>query len=971
MGGKWACAGYASYDLEPRCASLTETCHRFLDLTGPLQLGGLPTLTANFQTRTRHFEGCISDLEIDHRFIDLNDYVTDNNTSSGCPEKRQFCNSNPCRNGGRCVEGWAMYRCVCPPEYGGKDCGEAIGKPWHFSGDGTLSFNPLLRPIQLPWLNALSLRTLQKDAFLMSVQVGQNSSAVLTLQNGFLFYTYNGESFGLNSRDLSDGNWHHVEVTWLGTEIKMSVDYGEYGSLIAFGEKIQGLYVGKILIGGPDNSYTSLNAGYNYLEGCIQDVRIGNKQSILNRPTVKDNVEEGCPSTTSDCQNICSSSATCVTTWGRSECECNDGHVGPDCIPVCDVSPCENNGLCITDRANTKGYRCSCDTSSSGDYCENKQAQPCPASWWGYPVCGPCHCDVSAGYNPDCDKSTGKCRCRENHYQPNGVTVCLPCDCYHVGSYSTQCDHETGQCRCRDGVIGQKCDSCPNAYAEVTLQGCEVVYDGCPRSSSEGIWWPRTIFGQEAVENCPRNAQGRASRMCDNDLGGWQAPDLFNCTSERFVELRQQLSHIEKGELQINTFVAIKLMSDLYKATNLTQNLYGADVLVTFDLIKELLNYESGMHGLNLTHSQDKDYIHNMVHSIGVVLDEKYASHWTKIKKLTGESTENLIGHVENYINILSSSQHDTYTHPFEVVFPNMVLGLDVVTPESLYGYETEVTPSMSGTTERIVIPDTSQFLKDTNQKSSGPLVAFPKYNNYLLDKSKFDQTSKILIPLKLLGIRPIEDGELTTKHSLPTVGAVVSYAQYKQASLLFPETFDESVVRRWGVDITIGSPLISVSVLVPEYVEAVVKTKNDVIFKDVKLPEIEGNEQDMWLKKVLTQPGDDQIHENEAQYLQNQRQRRHVTKKLLYKSLSGIVLNVPVKLQIWLDSNKTVFNERSNPQCVHWSTVRGYGEWSRVGCRTEIDEDWFDSDGPLVVNCSCNHLTTFAVLVDVVDLEV
>lgn len=119
-------------------------------------------------------------------------------------------------------------------------------------------------------------------------------------------------------------------------------------------------------------------------------------------------------------------------------------------------------------------------------------------------MCGPCHCDVEAGYNPDCDKKNGQCRCRENHYQPKGVTKCIPCDCYHIGSYNTQCDHETGQCRCRDGVIGQKCDACPNTYAEVTIEGCEVVYDGCPRSSAHRIWWPRTVFGGESVEICPK-----------------------------------------------------------------------------------------------------------------------------------------------------------------------------------------------------------------------------------------------------------------------------------------------------------------------------------------------------------------------------------------------------------------------------------------------------------------------------------
>lgn len=49
------------------------------------------------------------------------------------------------------------------------------------------------------------------------------------------------------------------------------------------------------------------------------------------------------------------------------------------------------------------------------------------------------------------------------------------------------------------------------------------------------------------------------------------------------------------------------------------------------------------------------------------------------------------------------------------------------------------------------------------------------------------------------------------------------------------------------------------------------------------------------------------------------------------------------------------------------------YGEWSRVGCRTELDENWFAKrqNGALLVNCTCNHLSTFAVLVDVVDLEV
>lgn len=179
-------------------------------------------------------------------------------------------------------------------------------------------------------------------------------------------------------------------------------------------------------------------------------------------------------------------------------------------------------------------------------------SQPCPSSWWGFPVCGPCDCDIAAGYNPDCNKNTGQCKCRENYYQPRGSSSCLPCDCYLIGSYSPQCDHETGQCHCKDGVIGQKCDACPNPYAEITIKGCEVIYDGCPRSAAESIWWSRTNFGEEAVETCPKGSHGKASRICDNELGGWQLPDMFNCTSAAFVELRNQVSTFKSVKSSFN-----------------------------------------------------------------------------------------------------------------------------------------------------------------------------------------------------------------------------------------------------------------------------------------------------------------------------------------------------------------------------------------------------------------------------------
>jgi cadherin EGF LAG seven-pass G-type receptor 1 len=195
-----------------------------------------------------------------------------------------------------------------------------------------------------------------------------------------LHYTYNDEELNLSTKSLSDGDWHRLEVTWIGTEIKLSVDYGKYYAVLPFTLKIQGLYVGKILIGGPDNTYSSLSAGYNYLEGksysvlessiynsllclgCIQDVRIGNHQTTLNRPTVKENVLDGCPSLM-DCQSDCPSNSECVIDWGDSHCECKKGHVGSLCTSICNVSPCEENGVCLEDFGTSKGYNCQCNSS--------------------------------------------------------------------------------------------------------------------------------------------------------------------------------------------------------------------------------------------------------------------------------------------------------------------------------------------------------------------------------------------------------------------------------------------------------------------------------------------------------------------------------------------------------------------------------------------------------------------------------
>lgn len=46
---------------------------------------------------------------------------------------------------------------------------------------------------------------------------------------------------------------------------------------------------------------------------------------------------------------------------------------------------------------------------------------PCPRGWWGNPICGPCNCETSKGFDPDCNKTNGECHCKVSKKQQSEV----------------------------------------------------------------------------------------------------------------------------------------------------------------------------------------------------------------------------------------------------------------------------------------------------------------------------------------------------------------------------------------------------------------------------------------------------------------------------------------------------------------------------------------------------------------------
>lgn len=277
---------------------------------------------------------------------------------------------------------------------------------------------------------------------------------------------------------------------------------------------------------------------------------------------------------------------------------------------------------------------------------------------------------------------------------------------------------------------------------------------------------------------------------------------------------------------------------------------------------------------------------------------------------------------------------------------------------------------------EKVILPDTSSFffpLEMYGKKKPSRMISFPKYNNFMLSPDKFDKQTKVMVPLDLLGISQPDEGEITIQ-SLTRPRSVLSYVQYREAGLMFPQQYDYTVSRRWGVDMIVASPIISVTILVPGYNndESTVPPSSDVdtnnysdsqiqiVINDQTLNRTTNNnvlnEMNPLLKSLnnpRTEVKDDILsftqdvkhsHDNRLSYMPENpnydnaffndikspqalpliEDGKHDDAKLVYKPLGGLDLKQPIRLQMWLKLENLHFIPKANPQCVHWRVTNG-----------------------------------------------
>ncbi|KAM3825296.1 protein crumbs homolog 2 [Vipera latastei] len=315
---------------------------------------------------TGHFTGCLEDLQIDSKIL-LPEEVEGLQLPGfqlGC-ERTEWCQSQPCSHGGRCVDFWTDFHCHCSRPYEGHTCSYESPAAT-FGQENSSSFATFEVPDRLGPNFNLSFFIRTRKASGLIFQIGKGSDVFLTvyLKDGKLqIEAPSAASLG-SSGNLADGTRHFVVLSFQEGHARASLlnreeDLGDLAvSLLAANFEVH--------VGGlpPQENLDPWGGSF---KGCLQDIQLNHRQMQFFPP----------PENGSLPQDVY---------VGRNQ------NVVPECLSdnACKSSPCLNSGLCTV---TWNDFNCSCPPNFTGKCCEEKvwcQSDLCPP---------PTTCvDVPSGY---------------------------------------------------------------------------------------------------------------------------------------------------------------------------------------------------------------------------------------------------------------------------------------------------------------------------------------------------------------------------------------------------------------------------------------------------------------------------------------------------------------------------------------------------------------------------------------------
>ncbi|XP_006892164.1 PREDICTED: protein crumbs homolog 1 [Elephantulus edwardii] len=344
-------------------------------------LGGLPlgkTSNGNVFLNTYHipsspsFVGCLEDIRIDGNHItseNISSYSS-LNVKAGCVRK-DWCESQPCQNRGRCINLWLGYQCDCHRPYTGLNCLReyVAGRFGHTDSTGFAAFK-------------LDKSYGQNFSLSMFVRTRRPSGLLLALENSTYQYIRiwleHGKPAVLTPRSpklvgtflLSDGNVHLLSLKVEPNKIELYQSSRHLGFLSSPKWSTQRGDV--IYIGGlPDRQKIEVSGGF--FKGCIQDLRLNNQNleffpnetSIAKHKPILVNVTKGCPGDNICKSNPCHNGGVCYSMWDDFSCSCPPNTAGKACEDVhwCELGPCPPTFHC---QVVPRGFECIANAAFNG-----------------------------------------------------------------------------------------------------------------------------------------------------------------------------------------------------------------------------------------------------------------------------------------------------------------------------------------------------------------------------------------------------------------------------------------------------------------------------------------------------------------------------------------------------------------------------------------------------------------------------